>query len=52
MNVSVPDALKSEYDNLLLCRPRSALEFYEGGCQEKVFPADGEKKFSLTSRPS
>jgi hypothetical protein len=33
-------------------RAQRALEFYEGGCQEKVFPADGVKKFSSTSRPS
>ena len=30
---------------------KSALEFYEGGCQEKVSPSDGQKKFSSTSRP-
>jgi len=30
---------------------RSTLEFYEGGCQEKFLPADGQRKFSSTSRP-
>jgi hypothetical protein len=30
---------------------RSTLEFYEGGCQEKILPADGKQKFSSTSRP-